>query len=334
MEREVRVIKSKCFRFSRKIMNMNHITVLKKKSVDLLNIKDKGIFVDVTLGSGGHSLEILNRVENILLICFDLDSNNIENFREIVTKDKGINLLDLETVDATNIEGRNVILINKNFSEIGEYAKKIGVDKVDGVIADLGWSYDQFENIEGLSYEKNDDELDMRLGQGFGVKAKDLLNALNKKELSRMFEEYGDILGFQNRKLVMEILDYRRFKLFENVKDLNQVIERLSGSKIDKKYQSKVFQSLRIAVNNEKQNLKDFLESVKTLMKSGSRLCVITFHSGEEKVVMNELKGVVERKEAIFVSNQYGKVYFRPSVEELTANLRSRSAKLFSIEYK
>lgn len=334
MEREVRVIKSKCFRFSRKIMNMNHITVLKKESVDLLNIKDKGIFVDVTLGSGGHSLEILSRVENILLICFDLDSNNIQNFREIVTKDKGINLLDLETVDATNIEGRNVILINQNFSEIGEYAKKIGVDKVDGVIADLGWSYDQFENIEGLSYEKNDDELDMRLGQGFGVKAKDLLNALNKKELSRMFEEYGDIVGFQNRKLVMEILDYRRFKLFEKVKDLNQVIERLSGSKIDKTYQSKVFQSLRIAVNNEKQNLKDFLESVKTLMKSGSRLCVITFHSGEEKVVMNELKGVVEREEAIFVSNQYGKVYFRPSVEELTANLRSRSAKLFSIEYK
>lgn len=314
-------------------MNMNHITVLKKESIDLLNIKDKGVYVDVTLGSGGHSLEILSRVENILLICFDLDSSNIENFREITKKDKTIKIIDDYPV-STNIEGKNVVLINENFSEIGEHLRRLGIDEVDGVIADLGWSYDQFENIEGLSYEKNEDELDMRLGQGFGVKAKDLLNALNKKELGRMFEEYGDVTGFQNKKLVSEIIEYRKFKLFENVKDLNQVIERLSGSKTDRTYQSKVFQSLRIAVNNEKQNLKDFLDSVKDLMKSGSRLCVITFHSGEEKVVMKELKEVVEREEAVFVSNQYGKVYYRPTVEELTANLRSRSAKLFSIEYK
>lgn len=317
-----------------------HKTVLKNESIDLLKLKENGVYIDATLGGGGHSLEILKGLNDVTLICFDLDKNNIQEFQNVL-KEEGIKFseLTLENPEKSN-ESKFVYLVNDNFSRLNEYISAIGLSGVDGVLADLGWSSDQLEKIPGLSFQDQFEELDMRLSSDFGVKAKDLLNALSKKELSRMFEEYSDIRGFQNQKLVSSIISFRKGNLFETVGDLIKVIDSSSrnsnnqrsfGDRRNSDY-ARVFQSLRIAVNSEMNNLKDLLNNGWNALKNGGNFAVITFHSGEEKVVKNFFKKYIESNQAVFNSTQYGEVYTRPSVEELTENLKSRSAKLWSVE--
>lgn len=318
---------------------MKHKSVFKNEAVEFLNLKENKIYLDLTLGSGGHSLEILNKLESIRLFAFDLDQRNIDSFVNIL-RDKGFDESRAGSVHRAKMDKKEVVLINDNFTKLGEYLRKAGVDKVDGILADLGWSSDQLDSIPGLSYENLYDELDMRLSTALGVKASDLLNALSRKELSEMFARYSDIKGNQNEKLVSAIVSFRKKNLFEKVDDLVNVVDQASrgsqfrrfGNENKNSNYSKVFQALRIAVNNEMQNLEEMLnEGYRVLAKNG-RFAVITFHSGEERVVNGFFKNLIAKKEAQFVSNQYGEVYTRPSVEELTENLRSRSAKLWVIE--
>lgn len=298
---------------------MKHKTVFKKEGVDLLEIKKNGIYFDLTLGAGGHTEEILSRESEIEVFSFDFDSKAIDYFQDLINK--GL------------IKGK-VRLINSNFSEIENFISENKIDKPDGIIADLGWSTDQLESIEGLSYQKTDDLLDMRLTQNYGVKASDLLNVLGKNELKEMFSQYGDIRGGDNQKLVKAIIETRKVRIFTQVGDLNEVIEKVFRINERERWRiyGKIYQSLRIAVNNEKKNLEEMIDASWRMLKGGGRFVVITFHSGEEKIVRDRFFKFIENKEGIITSSQYGEVYTRPSVEELTNNLSSRSAKLWAIK--
>lgn len=296
-----------------------HKTVLKKEAIDLLKVKGDGTYVDATLGGGGHALAILEKLENGKLICFDLDKKNITEFE-------------------AKLEGKEVTLVTENFANIAQVLGSLKIQKADGILADLGWSSDQLESIAGLSFQDDFEELDMRLNSDFGVKAKDLLNALSKKELSKMFEDYSDIRGFQNQRLVSGIINFRKSSLFETVGDLKKVIDQSFSSQSnrgqnDRKHSeyAKVFQALRIAVNNEINNLKEFLSGSWSVLVESGVLAIITFHSGEERVVKSFFTNLIDRKEAQYLSKQYGENFTRPSVEELTENLRARSAKLWVI---
>src|SRR5260221_10772721 len=231
---------------------------------------------------------------------------------------------------------KNIYLINENFKNLMEVLKGLKVEEIDGIIADLGWSSDQLGAIAGLSYENELEALDMRINAGLGVKASDLLNALGRKELQAMFEKYCDLFGAKNRALVEEIVKERKSKLFENVGDLLRVINRAFGFGKNKflnnqKFStySRIFQALRIAVNDEYSNLKEMLINSFEVLNSGGRMAVITFHSGEEKFVTDFIKEKLELEGAELNSKTLGDMYIRPSVEELKENLRARSAKLF-----
>lgn len=294
---------------------MKHIPVLLKEIIALLQIKENGVYIDLTLGGGGHSLEIAKALQNGMLYVFDLDKKAIVNFEKKL-KDSGI-------------EESKVIVVNDNFRKISSYLNQ----KADGIIADLGWSSDQLESLEGLSYEKGDNNLDMRFDETLGVKASDLLNALNSKELSQMFKEYADIYGKYNDQLVEEIIKVRESKLFQKVEDLKSVIDKVFFKEKNRNsFYSKVFQALRIAVNQELTNLKEMLEEGYSNLKPEGVFLIITFHSGESKIVQNFFDEKVKNREAEYLTKKFGEVFLTPSVEELKENINSRSAKLFGIK--
>ncbi len=303
-------------------MSTLHKSVLLKETIDLLQPEDGKVYVDLTLGGGGHSLEILKRAKDATLIALDIDKSAVENFKKEIGKSKKVHV------------------INTNFTDLKNQLDLLKINKVNGVIADLGWSSDQLGGIQGLSYDNPFEELDMRFNNELGVRAADLLNALGKKELEKMFEMYADIYGTKNKKLVEAINKFRSKQLFEKVEDLTKVIDssfnfaKFSRFKGNEKYQmySKVFQALRIAVNNELNNLKEMLSvGFETLEKEGKFL-VITFHSGEEKIVKGFFQSLEKEGKAEFITKKFDDYCIRPGVEELRENIRSRSAKLLGIK--
>jgi 16S rRNA (cytosine1402-N4)-methyltransferase len=318
---------------------MKHLTVLKKQTVDLLNVKDGGVYLDLTLGGGGHSLEILERAKNVTLISFDIDKKNIDEFKQVASSKWQVASKNIsEKIEDLAFDTYHLILINDNFAKLDEYLEELNIDHVDGIIADLGWSSDQLENITGLSYENKSDELDMRMNSEYGVRASDLLNGLGKRELSEMFEKYADIHGGSNNRLVEEIKKFRNKRLFETVGDYIDVINKAydmqsveRGKKGNKlQIYSRAFQALRIAVNSEFSNLKDALQKGFNALSNEGVISIITFHSGEERLVkdfVNKNKDQVE-----IVSRERGEDYLRPTVNELLENMRARSAKLIGIK--
>lgn len=298
-----------------------HIPVLKKESIELLNVKDSGTYVDCTLGEGGHAQEIINNLTTGNLIALDVDQKHVDDFVK-------------ETSEIRNV---HIYARNANFSNLERIIDSLrdeGITKVDGILFDLGWATDQLERMEGLSYLSKDDELDMRLDMSYGVKASDLLNGLGNKELEKMFSDYADIQGSILKKLVEAIKIERKRKLFSKVDDLNKLIDKTfkfdSVREKSKRmsFLSKVYQALRISVNNEMYNLKLALEDLKKVLNEKGRVVIITFHSGEEKLVKEYFKRTA--------ADKFKEVAFevRPTVEELLANLSSRSAKLFCYEYQ
>lgn len=298
-----------------------HIPVLKKESIELLNVKDTGTYVDCTLGEGGHAKEIINNLTTGNLIALDVDQKHVDDFVK-------------ETSEIRNV---HIYARNANFSNLERIVDSLreeGVTKVDGILFDLGWATDQLERMEGLSYLSKDDELDMRLDMSYGVKASDLLNGLGNKELEKMFSDYADIQGSILKKLVEAIKIERKRKLFSKVDDLNKLIDKTfkfdSVREKSKRmsFLSKVYQALRISVNNEMYNLKLALEDLKKVLNEKGRVVIITFHSGEEKLVKEYFKRTA--------ADKFKEIAFevRPTVEELLANLSSRSAKLFCYEYQ
>ncbi len=300
---------------------MEHKTVLLKELVELAAPLQNKVIIDATLGGGGHSLKILNIIDKGELYVFDLDQNAIHSFKNHLG-----NLNFIKNSDNQFKKDSLVVnLLNKNFSEIDSIN-----NKADAIIADLGWASYQLDSIEGLSYQNEESELDMRFNQDLLVKASDLLNALGAKELEQLFRNYSDLKFFEAKNLTKKLIEYRKNNKFIKVKDLNTVLNNSKFS--SNKEKSRIYQGLRIAVNGEYQNLKQFLQEGFEILNNNGRFLIITFHSGEEKIVQEFFDKQVKNNKAEYITQNNKEKFIRPSTLEVTNNIRSRSAKLFGIE--
>ena len=292
-----------------------HVPVLLKESVDGLNIGKGGCFVDVTFGGGGHSREILARLDaNGHLYSFDQDADAERN--------------------AEGMDERKFTFVRSNFRFLKNFLKYHGVEQIDGLLADLGVSSHHFDDSErGFSF-RFEGKLDMRMNQRAGKTAADVVNTYDERQLADVFYLYGELK--QSRKLAAAIVKARQTKTVVTIEDFLEVVKPFFRNEREKKELAKVFQALRIEVNHEMDALRDMLKGATEMLKPGGRLVVITYHSLEDRIVKNLMKtGNVEGKED---KDFFGKVNtpFRlvnrqvivPSDEEMVRNPRSRSAKL------
>ena len=290
-----------------------HVPVLLRESIDGLDIKPDGVYVDVTFGGGGHSREILNRLgEKGHLYSFDQD------------EDAEKNILDDE----------RFTFVRSNFRYLHNWMRYYGVDQIDGLLADLGVSSHHFDDeTRGFSF-RFDAPLDMRMNKRSGTTAAEVLNTYSEDMLADILYIYGELKNA--RKIATAIVKARDEKKIETTADLMQVTEKLFLREREKKETAKLFQALRIEVNHEMDALREMLNGAKELLCEGGRLSVITYHSLEDRIVKNVMKagnteGKMEqdffgRTEAPFrlISNKV----ITPSEEEQERNPRSRSAKL------
>ena len=305
-----------------------HIPVLLHETIEGLNIKPDGIYVDLTLGRGGHSKEILKHLNNGRLISFDKDETAIkessENLQEFSEKFAGI---------------------HDDFRNFRQNLDKLGIDKIDGIIADLGVSSPQFDDVSrGFSYKENA-RLDMRMDQSQSFSAYELINSYSLQELTRVFREYGeDKFSYQIARKIVEI---RKEKPIETTTELVEIIKSCKPQKelAKKGHPAKqIFQAIRIEVNDELGALKVALKDALSSLKVGGRACFITFHSLEDRLVknaFNEVSKVEGTRHNVFalptekdlpdfklVNNKV----IIASESELELNPRSKSAKLRIIE--
>ena len=292
-----------------------HVPVLLKESVDGLNIGQGGCSVDVTFGGGGHSREILSRLDaEGHLYSFDQDADAEKN--------------------AEGFDAERFTFVRGNFRFLKNFLKYHGVEQIDGLLADLGVSSHHFDDSErGFSF-RFDGMLDMRMNQRAGRTAADVVNTYEEKQLADVFYLYGELR--QSRQIAAAVVKARRAKPVATIGDFLEVVKPFFRNEREKKELAKVFQALRIEVNHEMDALRDMLRGATEMLKPGGRLVVITYHSLEDRMVKNLMKtGNVEGKEE---KDFFGKVNapFRlvnrqvimPSEEEMVKNPRSRSAKL------
>lgn len=289
-----------------------HIPALLEKSIDGLNIRPDGIYVDVTFGGGGHSREILRRLKNGRLIAFDQD------------EDAKINLPD----------DRKLLFLNQNFRFLKNNLLFHGIKGIDGLIADLGVSFHQFdEPSRGFSF-RHDAPLDMRMDKGNPIQASSLLQTLDENSLADIFFTFGELTN--SRKIAREVVTGRSAGPIMTSGDLVQAVSRLVPYRQEHKFYAKLFQALRIAVNHEIEYLKEMLIQSLELLNPGGRLAVITYHSLEDRIVKNFMRtGNFEGQgKKDFYGND--ETPFRlitrksiiPAPEEIAMNNRSRSARL------
>ena len=295
-----------------------HVPALFKESLDGLNIRSCGVYVDVTFGGGGHSRGILDALgKDGRLFGFDQDA------------DAERNIVD---------DGR-FTFVRSNFRYLSNFMRYYGVTEVDGILADLGVSSHHLDDeTRGFSF-RFDSNLDMRMNNRSGKTAADVLNTYTEEQLADVLYLYGEIRS--SRKIALDIAGRRVAKPFRTVSDLLDVLAPFSGKEKEKKFLAQVFQALRIEVNGEMQVLRELLEQSLTLLKSGGRLVVITYHSLEDRLVKNFIK--TGNFEGRVEQDMYGNVPspFRavnkmtaPSSVEIETNPRARSAKLRIAEKK
>ncbi len=283
-----------------------------EKCIEGLNIRPDGIYVDVTFGGGGHSLEILSRLTTGKLIAFDQDEDAAANI----------------PVDS------RFILLNQNFRFLRNNLKYNGIGSIDGLIADLGVSFHQFDEPErGFSF-RFDAPLDMRMNRDGSTTAADIIRKSDESALADIFFEYGELTN--SRAIARKIVSSARTKPILRTSDLVSAIGSLVPARQEHKFYAKVFQALRIAVNHEIDNLKEMLFQSLEMLTSGGRLVVITYHSLEDRIVKNFMRS--GNFEGIEKKDFYGnpEVPFRvltkkgiiPGDDEIAANGRARSARL------
>lgn len=304
-----------------------HIPVLLRESVDGLGIKPGGIYVDVTFGGGGHSREILSRIAgNGHLYSFDQDADAERNI--------GTPLPD-GTMPATD----GFTFVRSNFRFIKNWMRYYGVEKIDGLLADLGVSSHHFDDeTRGFSF-RFDAPLDMRMNKRSGKTAADILNAEEEETLADIFYLYGELKN--SRRIASAVVKARQQKAIVTTHDFINVVEPLFKREREKKEMAKLFQALRIEVNHEMDALKDMLMGATELLRPGGRLSVITYHSLEDRMVKNIMKsGNTEgkiNKDFFGRPNTPFKMINKvtlPTAEEQERNPRSRSAKLRIAEKK
>ena len=303
---------------------MKHKSVLLNESINFLSIKENGVYVDATLGFGGHSLEILKRISKGFLFAFDQDSEAI-----LYSKDR---LKDYH----------NFKIIKSNFANMKECLKNEDVSKVDGILFDIGVSSMQLdEDYRGFSYH-NDAKLDMRMDTDNKISAYNVVNEYEYHDLVRILRDYGEE-KYAN-SIAKNICKYRESKKIETTLELVDIIkESMPARELKNGHPArKTFQAIRIEVNHELDVLEKGLMDALDLINVGGRVCVITFHSLEDRIVKNTFKkySEVDSKFAKlpYVPDEYMPKYkvvckgITPSKEEIIDNNRARSARLRVIE--
>lgn len=302
-----------------------HVSVLLNEAIEYLNIKSDGVYVDLTLGRAGHSGEILKRLTNGLLIAFDKDIEAINESR-----------VKLDKI------GNKYLVFHEDFRNLKEVLKKNGIDKVDGIIADLGVSSPQFDEDErGFSYRYNG-KLDMRMDSRQTLTAFDVVNTYSLEHLTQIFKEYGE-----------EKYAYNIAKNIVNNRPINttlELVEIIKNSKPMRELEKKghpakqTFQAIRIEVNDELNALKEMLKQALDVIDVNGRIVIITFHSLEDRIVKTVFKeaskAVGSRHNVYSLPSEEDKPKYRlinnkvilPSLEEMETNHRSKSAKMRVIE--
>ena len=305
-------------------MAFNHTSVLLRETVDGLNVRPDGIYVDATLGGGGHAFEVCSRLNDKgRFIGIDQDADAIE-------------------AAGKRLEGfgEKVTIIRSNYRDMKPQLHKIGIDKVDGIVIDLGVSSYQLDTADrGFSY-RVDAPLDMRMDQRQKMTAKDIINGYSESELYRVIRDYGEDRFAKN--IAKHIVAEREKAPIETTGQLNEIIRHAIPMKIRKMSghpSKRTFQAIRIELNHELDVLKDSLDEMIDMLNPGGRICIITFHSLEDRIV----KSAFRKNEnpctcpshfpaCVCGKVSKGKVVTRkpilPTVEEMESNSRSKSAKL------
>lgn len=290
-----------------------HVPVLLQESIDGLSIQPDGIYVDVTFGGGGHSKEILGRLgRKGRLLSFDQDADAEKNI----------------------IDDKRFTFVRSNFRYLHNFMRYYGVERIDGLLADLGVSSHHFDESErGFSF-RADGPLDMRMNKRARLTATHVVNDYSEEKLADVLYLYGELKN--SRKLASVICKAREQRKIDTISAFLDVVKPLFGKEREKKELAKVFQALRIEVNQEMEALREMLQAATLLLRPGGRLSVITYHSLEDRMVKNLMKtGNVEGK---MDKDFYGRVnspytlvnnkVIVPGNDEVERNPRSRSAKL------
>lgn len=296
-----------------------HVPVLLNESIDGMNLQPGGIYVDVTFGGGGHSKEILRRADKTArLFSFDQDEDAEKNI----------------------VDDKRFTFVRSNFRYLYNFLRYHGIEQVDGILADLGVSSHHFDDSErGFSF-RFDGNLDMRMNKRAGKTAADIVNTYDEERLADIFYLYGELKN--SRKLASALVKARSRKTIVTIGDFLEIVKPMFGREREKKELAKVFQALRIEVNQEMEALKEMLYSATEMLKPGGRLVVIAYHSLEDRMVKNIMKtGNIEGKTMQdFYGNSQSPFKLinnkvtTASNEEVERNPRSRSAKLRIAEKK
>lgn len=301
-----------------------HIPVLLKESIDGLDIKPGGIYVDVTFGGGGHSSEILQRLDGTgHLYSFDQDADAEKNIeKRLGERGKGTGT------------GANFTFVRSNFRYLKNWMRYYGEENIDGLLADLGVSSHHFDDFErGFSF-RQDAPLDMRMNKRASMTAADIIETYTEQQLADVFYIYGELK--QARRLAATICKARTETKIKTTAQLTAIAEKHLNREREKKDMARLFQALRIEVNNEMTALREMLAAATQLIKPGGRLSVITYHSLEDRIVKNFMRsGNAEgkisqdffgRRETPF--RLVNSKVITPTDDEQERNPRSRSAKL------
>ena len=295
-----------------------HVPVMLTECLEGMQLSPKGCYVDVTMGGGGHSKEILKRLKGGRLYSFDQDVDAVNN----IEPQKGFTFI------ASNF--RHIARFMDYYGELGQ---------VDAVLADLGVSSHHFDTPErGFSFRSESAALDMRMNTRKGKSAADIIAEYDEEHLAKIFYEYGELR--QSRQLARRIVQARELSPIQTIGDLLKVVKPCINPKEEKKQLGMLFQAIRIEVNDELSVLTEMLEGCKKVLKPHGRLVVMTYHSLEDRIVKNFFKASSndDKNSAIYgVSPSPWKLITRkpivPSEEELNVNPRSRSAKLRIAEW-
>jgi 16S rRNA (cytosine1402-N4)-methyltransferase len=295
-----------------------HNPVLLKETVDGLNIKPNGIYVDVTFGGGGHSREIISRLgENGRLIAFDQDEDALQNA----------------------IQDNRFLLINENFRNIKRFLRFHGIKQVDGILADLGVSSHQFDVAERGFSTRFEAELDMRMNQKGELSAYHVINEYEEQDIKRILMSYGELKN--GGAMANVIVNARRDAKIKNSEQLKAVLAKFLPAHKSNKILAQIYQAIRIEVNQEMEALKEFLEQSLEILAPKGRLSVISYHSLEDRLVKRFMRnGMFEGEpERDFFGNfevpfQIIEKLIVPTAEEIAINNRARSAKLRVAEKK
>ena len=289
-----------------------HEAVLLSESVQGLNIKPDGVYVDVTFGGGGHSREIIKNLSKGQLFAFDQDTDANNNI----------------------LEKENFKLLNTNFRNIKNFLRVEGINEIDGLLADLGVSSHQFDISERGFSTRFSGPLDMRMNLNSELDAKHIINNYSQQYLAKIFFEYGELR--ESRKIAKTIVAARKEKQILTTNQLLDCIQHLTIERKRNQFFSRVFQAIRIEVNDEIAALKEMLNAATDLLKVGGRLSVISYHSLEDRLVKNLVKkGNIEGNlqkdfygNPLKIFKEISKKVIVPSEQEIKTNPRARSAKL------